>query len=88
MSFFRPSRALRRQIAGQPCPACGLRLHHVEVVAWAHEGRTLFLHPACVSLLIEQNEAAATAEEDTVTAANDGANSGLDAENTILQEAE
>jgi len=88
MSFFRPSRALRRQIAGQPCPACGLRLHHVEVVAWAHENRTHFLHPACVSLLLEQNEAAATAEEDTVTAADDGANNGLDAESPIVLEAQ
>lgn len=57
MSTWRPSRELRRRVAGQPCPGCGLRLHFLDVVAYAGASQTYFLHEACLAVLAEQAEA-------------------------------
>lgn len=89
MSFYQPGRALRRNVAGQPCPSCGLTLHHADVWAYVQNGAApLYAHGACFELLL--NAATAQAEEDAQAVAQDsGAGSPLDAaESSIAQEAE
>jgi hypothetical protein len=70
--FWKPGRELRRRQSGQPCPGCGLSLHHRDVVAYSGGTQTYFLHAACADLLAE-NAAAAASEEDDAAAAHPGA---------------
>ncbi len=78
--FFRPSRQLRRAQSGKPCPGCGLRVHHDDLVLYpAANGTTYFLHDACAQLLAQQAAAASVAEEDATETAATAEQTTLDA---------
>lgn len=70
---FRPSRQYRRQFAGRPCPGCGNRVDPSDLWAVTGNGRTYYLHEACLRTMAEVatdvvNGAAASstgAEEET-----------------------
>lgn len=51
--LFQPSRAFRRTVMGKPCQACGLLLHHRDVVAVRTDDALLYLHEACALSVLE-----------------------------------
>jgi hypothetical protein len=52
-AVFRPSRQYRRQFAGQPCPGCGNRVDPSDLWAVTGNGRTYYLHEACLRTMAE-----------------------------------
>lgn len=67
---WRPSRVYRREVNGQPCLLCRLRMHHMDVAGISPldetgtpiKAQTVFVHEACARLLTAP---ATQPEEDT-----------------------
>lgn len=51
-SWYVPSIKVRKVQSGQRCPGCSLYMHHKDMVAWAGDEGTVYLHDACAELLL------------------------------------
>jgi hypothetical protein len=59
-NVFQPARALRRTQSGKVCPACGVRMHHADVVALRTEDQLIYLHGQCALAIAERADSEAT----------------------------
>lgn len=57
--IIRPNRAGRRAASGKLCPACGVRLHWVDVVAVRTDDSLIYIHEQCALAIAESADAAA-----------------------------
>ena len=54
MTWYIPSKNLRRAKQGTMCPACTIHLHEKDIIAWTAEDHpTLFMHRQCAELLFD-----------------------------------